>query len=58
LQQRIHLPVGIAKLPQGFVKLPLQAGYQLLEHQDNLVLIHTAKVIKKDETTKKKANYF
>jgi hypothetical protein len=45
-------------LPQGFVKLPLQAGYQLPEHQDYLVLIHTAKVRKKDETTKKKRNYF
>ena len=51
LQQLIHLPVGIRKLL-------LEAGHQLPEHQDNLVLIHTAKVIKKDETTKKKANYF
>jgi len=25
---------------------------------DNLVLIHTAKVLKKDETAKKKDNYF
>ena len=58
LQQRIHLAVGICELLQGLVELPLKAGHQLTEHQDNLVLIHTAKVMKKDEITKKNNNYF
>jgi hypothetical protein len=36
----------------------LEKGILLLEHTDNLVLYHTAKVQNKDETTKRNGNYF
>lgn len=51
LQQDVNLVVRL-------FELLLEVCVLRLEHTDKLVLIHTAKVIKKDETTKKNRNYF
>ena len=43
---------------QKLIHLVLEEGVLLLEHTDNLVLFHTTKVRKKNETTKEKSSYF
>ena len=57
-QKLIHLAVCLYKTVVGLPELLLEEGNLLLEHTDNLVLFHAAKVRKKNETTKEKPNYF